>query len=208
MFTRKGSYVIPEGYREELQATWPCMGYRGHLQADPTSYISPECRIYGAVELGHHAIVMAGAQLRGDSDRIVIGAESNVQENCIIHEGSGMPTIVGEHSTIGHGAILHGCTIGDNALVGMGAVVLDGAHVGNNALVGAGALVTSGMVIPDGCIAMGVPAKVRGELSPERIVELITSFAEVNLIEAENMFAEGLLEHPSEELLHTIGALR
>ena len=100
------------------------------------------------------------------------------------------------------------CTIGDNALVGMGAVVLDGARVGNNALVGAGALVTSGMVIPDGCIAMGVPAKVRGELSPERIVELITSFAEVNLIEAENMFAEGLLEHPSEELLHTIGALR
>lgn len=206
MFTRKDTYVIPAGYREEFEAGYPSLGYRGLLKADPESYISPDCRIVGAVELGCHAIVLAGAQLRADVERIVIGAESNVQENCVIHESIGCPAIIGEHSTIGHGAVLHGCIIGDNALVGMGATVLDGARIGNNALVGAGALVPGGMEVPDGCMAIGVPAKIR-EIPPERILELITSYAETNLVEARNMFLAGLLEHPNEELLRKIGAI-
>lgn len=207
MFARKDTYEIPEGYRAYQESRWPGRKYRGSTDLDPECYISPNCQIIGEVKIGYHAIVMEGAIVRADGDRIEIGAESNVQENCILHEPNGMPLIIGEHSTIGHGAILHGCTIGDNAMVGMGAVVLDGARIGNNALVGAGALVTMGMEVPDYYMAVGVPARLRGPMTPEKVLQNITSYTEVNLIEAESLYKEGLLQHPSEELLRKIGAL-
>jgi len=208
MFTRKDTYTIPEGYREEFEATYPCVGYRDNIEADPTCYLSPDCRIMGKVKIGYHAVVLAGAQIRSDSDEIVIGAESNIQENCVLHESNGFPLIIGEHSTIGHGAVIHGCIIGDNALVGMGATVLDGAKIGNNALVGAGAVVPQGMEVPDYYMAVGVPAKLRGPMTPERVLVNITSFAEANLVEAKNMLAAGLLEHPNEDILRHIGAIK
>ena len=207
MFTRKDTYTIPDGYREDYEANWTCLGYRGNIEADPACYLSRDCRIVGNVKVGYRAAILSGAQLRADSDRIVIGPESNVQENCVLHESHGHPLIIGEHSTVGHGAILHGCTIGDNALVGMGAIVMDGAQIGNNALVGAGAVVTEGTVVPDYHMAIGVPAKVRGPLTEDKVVQNITSFAEANLCEAENMLKEGVLEHPSDDLLREIGAI-
>ena len=208
MFTRKDTYTIPDGLREYTERRFPSLGYRNLLEADPESYISPVCQIYGKVKLGYHASVMAGAQLRGDTDYIEIGAESNVQENCVIHVSEGNPTIVGEHSTVGHGAILHGCRIGDNALVGMGAIVLDGVVVEDNALVAAGALVTKGTVVPSGYMAIGMPARIKGPMSEEQLTNNVTSFAEANVVESLNMFNEGLLEHPSEELFRKIGSIR
>lgn len=209
MFQRKDTYTIPEGYREQTAAF--CAKnkpYRNRVKADPECYISENCQIIGDVTLGYHSIVMEGCVLRADSDCIVIGAESNVQENCILHESRGLPLIVGEHSTVGHGAILHGCTVGDNALIGMGAIVMDGARIGNNAVVGAGAVVTEGMEVPDFYMAIGVPAKLRGPMTLEKANDIILPFAEVNLQEAEAMLAEGLLQHPSPELMRKIGAIR
>lgn len=207
MFERRNTYTIPAGYREEITSWWKHNQYRGLLKADPECYISEHCQIVGDVTLGYHSIVMEGAVLRADSDRIVIGAESNVQENCVLHESNGHPLIIGEHTTVGHGAVLHGCTIGDNALIGMRATIMDGARVGNNAVVGACALLTEGMEVPDYHMAIGVPAKLRGPLTPERANTIILRFCEVNLLEAEAMLAEGLLHHPSPELFRKIGAL-
>lgn len=207
MFQRKDTYTIPEGAREEAHAQWSSKGYHGFLDAHPESYISPDCQIVGNVKLEYRAIVMRGAVLRADSDRIEIGAESNVQENCVLHESRGYPLVIGEHTTIGHGAILHGCQVGDNSMVGMGAVLLDGAKVGNNAVVAAGALLLEGQEVPDFHMALGVPAKVRGPFPEEKILGIVTSFTEVNLVEAEHMLEAGILEHPSEELFRKIDAL-
>lgn len=207
MFTRKDTYTIPEGYRKALFTDWPCLGYLDQIQADPECLLSPNCRIIGHVELGYHAIVMSGARLRADSDKIIIGAESNVQENCVLHETGGYPLVIGEHTTIGHGAILHGCTIGDNVLVGMGAIIMDGAVIGHNSVIGAGTLITQGMQIPDCSMVVGVPGKIRKQLTPQEIVDIPVAYTEANLAEAANMFKAGLLQYPSDELLRKIGAI-
>ena len=206
MFTRKDTYSLPDEMREWFETEYPYVGYANNIEADPTCYLSPDCRIVGKVKLGYRAVVLAGAQIRSDSDTIEIGAESNVQENCVLHESAGFPIVIGEHSTVGHGAVIHGCTIGDNSLVGMGATVLDGAKIGNNALVGAGAVVPQGMEVPDYYMAIGVPARLRGPMTPEQVLKNVTAFAEANLMEAENMLKAGLMEHPSEELLRKICA--
>lgn len=208
MFTRKDTYNLPDEMREWFENEYPYVGYADGIEADPSAFISPDCRISGKVKLGYRAVVMAGAQIRSDSDIIEIGPESNVQENCVLHESAGFPLIIGEHSTIGHGAVIHGCTIGDNALVGMGAVVLDGAKIGNNALVGAGAVVPQGMEVPDYYMAVGVPARLRGPMDEEAVLRNITAFAEANLIEGENMLKAGLMEHPSKDMLRRICAAR
>ena len=149
MFKRKTTYTIPEGYREHIEATAPTIKYRGNTTIHPEAYISDTCWIVGDVRIGYHAIVMHGACLRGDCDYIEIGAETNIQENCVLHESDGQPIIIGEHTTLGHGCIIHACEIGDNSLIGMNAVVLNGAKIGNNCIVGAGCVVTEGMVVPD-----------------------------------------------------------
>ena len=208
MFTRKDTYDLPDEFRTWYETEYPCVGYADNIEADPTCYLSPDCRISGKVKLGYRAVVMAGAIIRSDSDIIEIGAESNIQENCVLHESVGYPLIIGEHSTIGHGAVIHGCIVGDNALVGMGATVLDGAKIGNNALVGAGAVVPQNMEVPDFYMAVGVPARLRGPMNSEQVLKNITAFAEANLIEAENMCDSGMMEHPNDELLRKICAAR
>jgi carbonic anhydrase/acetyltransferase-like protein (isoleucine patch superfamily) len=134
-------------------------------QVAEDAFIAPTAVLIGDVTVHPGASVWFGAVLRGDNSAIVIGAGSNVQDNCVIHCADELPTIVGENVTVGHMAMLEGCVIGDGSLVGMGAVVLQRAKVGANALVAAGAVVGEGTEIPDGVLAAGVPAQVKKELA-------------------------------------------
>ncbi|CAN7368784.1 gamma carbonic anhydrase family protein [Rhizobium sp. LjRoot98] len=122
-------------------------------------WVAPDAHVIGQVELGDDVGVWFGAVLRGDNEPIRIGARTNIQEGVVIHVDPGLPVTIGEGCTIGHRAIVHGCTIGDNSLIGMGATVLNGVVIGNNCLVGANALVTEGKVFPDNSLIVGAPAK-------------------------------------------------
>jgi carbonic anhydrase/acetyltransferase-like protein (isoleucine patch superfamily) len=128
------------------------------------AFVAPTAVLIGDVTVLAGASIWFGAVLRGDNDAIVIGRGSNVQDNCVIHCADDLPTIVGENVTVGHMAMLEGCTIDDGALIGMGAIVLQRATVGKGSLVAAGAVVGEGMEIPSGVLAAGVPAKVKKEL--------------------------------------------
>jgi carbonic anhydrase/acetyltransferase-like protein (isoleucine patch superfamily) len=141
------------------------------------SWVAPNAVVLGSVSLAEGASIWFGAVLRGDNDPIRIGAGSNVQENAILHTDAGYPLTVGQECTVGHGAILHGCTIGDGSLVGMGATVLNGARVGRQCLIGANSLVTTNMVIPDGSLVLGAPAKVVRPLKPQELEMLAASAA-------------------------------
>jgi len=133
------------------------------------AWVAPGCYIIGDVILAAKASVWFGSTLRGDNEPIVIGAGSNVQENCVLHTDMGFPLTIGAGCTVGHKAMLHGCRIGDNTLIGMGATVLNGAVIGKNCLIGAEALITEGKVIPDGSLVMGAPGKVVRQLDAEAI---------------------------------------
>ena len=135
-------------------------------------WIAPDATVLGRVRLGRDAGIWFGAVLRGDNETITIGAGSNVQEHCVLHTDPGFALTVGEGCTVGHRAILHGCTIGDNSLIGMGAIVLNGARIGSNCLVGAGALVTEGKEFPDNSLIVGSPAKVARELDEATVERL------------------------------------
>ncbi len=128
-------------------------------------YIAPTATVIGDVELGDGASVWFGAVLRGDEGRIVVGRGSNVQDNAVIHTTSFLPTIIGENVTIGHGALLEGCTVHDGAVIGMGAIVLHQVVVGEEAMIAAGSVVTPGTQIPPRRLAAGSPAHVKKELS-------------------------------------------
>jgi carbonic anhydrase/acetyltransferase-like protein (isoleucine patch superfamily) len=137
-------------------------------------WIAPDAQVIGRVTLGDEVGVWFGATLRGDNDPIVIGARSNIQERCMLHTDLGSPLAIGEDCTIGHHAILHGCSIGDNSLIGMGATVLNGARIGRNSLVGANALVTEGKEFPDNALIVGSPARAirtLDEAAARRITE-------------------------------------
>ncbi len=137
-------------------------------QIDPeVGFIAPNAVLVGDVVVGPDVGIWFGVVARGDIEAITIGARTNVQENCVLHTDTGYPLVIGENVTIGHGAIVHGCTIGDNSLIGMGATVLNGAKIGKNCLIGANALVTEGKVIPDNSLVMGAPAKVVREIDAE-----------------------------------------
>jgi len=129
------------------------------------AFIAPTAVLIGNVTVHAGASIWFGAVLRGDNDAIVIGAGSNVQDNCVIHCADGLPTIVGANVTVGHMALLEGCTIGDGSLIGMGAIVLQRAQVGAGSLIAAGAVVGEGVEIPEGVLAAGVPARVKKELA-------------------------------------------
>lgn len=129
-------------------------------QIDPTAWVAPGCHIIGRIVLEAEVGVWFNVTMRGDNEPIVIGRGSNVQENCVLHTDMGYPLTVGADCTIGHKAMLHGCTIGDGTLIGMGATILNGAKIGRGCLIGAGALVTEGKEIPDGSLVMGAPGKV------------------------------------------------
>lgn len=130
------------------------------MKMSTETYVAPTAVVEGAVRLGKGCSVWHGAVIRGDEAPIEVGADTNVQDNAVIHVGYGHGTSIGAGVTIGHSAIVHGCTVGDNTLVGMGAIVLNGAQVGRDCIIGAGALVTQDEVIPDGSVAVGSPAKV------------------------------------------------
>ncbi len=132
-------------------------------------YIASNATVVGDVRIGKDSSIWYQAVLRGDHDTITVGEATNIQDGCILHADPGFPVVIGNDVTVGHAAIIHGCEIGDGALIGMGAIVLNGAQIGKNAIVGAGALVTQGTVIPDGMLAVGSPAKVRREVTADEI---------------------------------------
>lgn len=133
------------------------------------SWIAPDANVIGKIVVEEGASVWFGCTLRGDNEVIHVGAGSNVQENCVLHTDMGYPLTIGAGCTIGHKAMLHGCTIGENSLIGMGATVLNGAKIGKNCLIGANALITEGKEIPDGSLVMGSPGKIVRQLDDEAI---------------------------------------
>lgn len=135
--------------------------YQQHSpKVSSTAYVAPGAAVIGRVSLGERVSVWFNAVMRGDNDDIVIGDGSNVQDGCVLHVDKGFPIHVGKDCTIGHKVMLHGCSVGDESLIGMNAVVLNGAKIGKRCLVGANALVTEGTEIPDGSLVLGSPAKV------------------------------------------------
>jgi carbonic anhydrase/acetyltransferase-like protein (isoleucine patch superfamily) len=130
-------------------------------------FIAQNATVIGDVTLGAHSSVWYGAVLRGDINCVVVGHHSNIQDNAVLHLADDFPCLVGNWATVGHGAIVHACTVGDEVLVGMGAVILDGAVIGRQSLIGAKALVTRGTKIPPGSLVLGAPAKVVRKLSKE-----------------------------------------
>jgi len=145
------------------------------LPDDGDFWIAPDANVIGNVALQVGASVWFGSTLRGDNELIFVGAGSNIQENCVLHTDVGFKLTIGQNCTIGHKAMLHGCTIGSNSLIGMGATVLNGARIGKNCLIGAGALITEGKVIPDGSLVMGAPGKVVRALTQTAIQGLTAS---------------------------------
>ena len=142
---------------------------------DASAFVADGARIVGDVSLAAGASVWYNAVLRGDSARIVIGPGSNVQDNVSVHVDSGHPVVVGAKVSIGHNAVVHGCTIGDGSLIGMGSVILSGAVIGEGCLIAGGAVVLGGTEIPSGSLVAGVPAKVRRALSEEERAGLIAN---------------------------------
>lgn len=130
-------------------------------------FVAPNAAVVGQVTLHPGASVWFSCVLRGDVETITIGEGSNIQDGTVVHADPGFPVIVGRHVTVGHSAMLHGCSIGDGSLIGIGAVVLNGATIGKGCLIAANALVTEGMDVPDGSVVMGSPGKVRKSLSDE-----------------------------------------
>ena len=161
-----------------------------------TARLSPYCSIVGDVTVGAYVSVFAGSHIRGDGAPIVIGDGSNIQENCCLHVSGGFPLTIGKDVTVGHGAILHGCTIDDNVLIGMGAIVMDGAHIPSNCLVAAGALVTQGKEFPEYSLIMGSPAQAVRTLTPEELEAQVTLAAPDYRAVADAMLASGLMSNP------------
>ena len=149
--------------------------FEGHAPVLPPEgerFIAPDAVVVGQVVLEPWASVWFGAVIRGDNEPIHIGAGSNIQDQCMVHTDPGFPVRVGRNCTIGHRAILHGCTVGDGSLIGMGAMVLNGARIGKGCLIGAGALVTEGKEIPDHALVMGSPGRVVRTLDAAALAKL------------------------------------
>jgi carbonic anhydrase/acetyltransferase-like protein (isoleucine patch superfamily) len=136
---------------------------------DPTAFVAPTASLYGQVTVGERAVVMFGVVARAEMDRVVIGPETNVQDNTVLHTDAGFPCVIGRRVTVGHAAVVHGASVGDHALVGIRAVVLNGSTVGEGAWVAAGSLLPPGKSIPPWTLAVGIPAKPVRELTEEEI---------------------------------------
>ncbi|HEY7333603.1 MAG TPA: gamma carbonic anhydrase family protein [Bryobacteraceae bacterium] len=142
--------------------------YRGvSPRVAASAYVDPAATVIGDVIVGERSSVWPGATLRGDIDPIRVGDETSIQEGTVVHTDKGHPTTIGNRVTVGHAAVIHGCTIEDDALIGIGAIVLNGAKIGKGAVVAAGSLVTEGMEVPPATLVMGSPAKPRRPVSPE-----------------------------------------
>ena len=165
-------------------------GHRPQTPDDRDYWVAPGAHVIGKVILQSATSIWFGSTLRGDNEVITIGAGTNVQENTVMHTDMGYPLTIGAGCTIGHKAMLHGCVLGDNTLIGMGATVLNGARIGSNCLIGAGALITEGKQIPDGSLVMGVPGKVVRALDDSAIEGLRKSA--LHYQERMRMFRKGL----------------
>lgn len=165
-------------------------GVQPEFEDRSSNWIAPDAVLIGRVRLGRDAGIWFGAVLRGDNEPIVIGAATNVQEHTVMHTDMGFPLTIGAGCTIGHRAMLHGCTIGDNSLVGMGAIVLNGARIGADSLVGAGALVTEGKAFPERSLILGAPAKAVRTLDDAAVEQLRRSAA--HYVENGRRFMAGL----------------
>ncbi|RZJ19542.1 MAG: gamma carbonic anhydrase family protein [Haliea sp.] len=140
-----------------------------------SAWVADSAQVIGDCRLAEDVSIWFGAVLRGDTDTMTLGRGTNIQDNSVLHADDGVPLVIGENVTVGHQVMLHGCTIGNNTLIGIGAIVLNGARIGNNCLVGAGALVTEGKEFPDGSMILGSPARAVKQLSPEQIQGLKNS---------------------------------
>ena len=138
-------------------------------QVHPSVFVAPGAIVVGKVELHENSSIWFNVSLRGDNDHIVLGEGSNIQEGSVLHTDTGHPLTIGKRVTVGHQAMLHGCTIGDESLIGMQAILLNGSQVGRHCIIGAGALLTGNTVIPEGSMVLGSPAKVVRPLKPEEI---------------------------------------
>lgn len=153
------------------------------LQIDPTAFIAPGAALVGEVTVGRNASIWFNATVRGDMEPITIGAESNVQDACVVHVDRGRPTTIGDRVTLGHGAIVHASTVENDVLVAMKAVILSGCHIGRHSLIGAGAVVPEGTRIPEGSLVLGIPARVVRALRAdeiERIHENARAYVELS----------------------------
>ena len=156
------------------------------------AWVAPSAAVMGKVRMDAQSSVWFGAVVRGDNDLIHIGARSNVQDNSVLHTDPGMPLTIGEGVIVGHRVMLHGCTIGDNSLIGIGSTILNGAVIGKNCIIGAHALITEGKVIPDNSMVIGAPSRVVKTLT-EAQVGMLKLNAQVYVVNAER-FAKGLKE--------------
>jgi carbonic anhydrase/acetyltransferase-like protein (isoleucine patch superfamily) len=155
-----------------------------------TAWIAKSAKVIGRVQMAENSSVWFGAVVRGDVEDIRIGRNTNIQDNSVLHADFGVPLTLGENVTVGHLVMLHGCTVGDGALIGIRAVVLNGATIGRNCIVGAGSVVTEGKSFPDGTLIVGTPAKVVRELSAEQIAEM--QHGAIHYVENARRFREHL----------------
>ncbi|MFT4134448.1 gamma carbonic anhydrase family protein [Labrys sp. (in: a-proteobacteria)] len=160
------------------------------VPADGRYWLAPDAQVIGRVILAEDANIWFGAVLRGDNEPMTVGARSNIQEGAVLHSDPGFPLTIGEDCTIGHSAILHGCTIGAGSLIGMGATILNGARIGKGCLVGANALITEGKEFPDHSLIVGSPARVLRPLDAEAVAKLRQSSA--HYVANAKRFAEGV----------------
>ena len=151
---------------------------KGNVTAAKNAVVLDGAKVLGDVTLGEDANVWFNAVVRADNGSVKIGRGTNIQDCAVVHESNGTKTVIGDYVTVGHNAILHGCAIGNHSLVGMGATILDNAVIGECCLIGAGALVTEGSVIPDGSLVVGMPGKVRRELTEEEKANLAQTAAQ------------------------------
>lgn len=150
----------------------------GHVpQVHPQAWVAPNATLVGQVALGEDASVFYGSVLRGDMNSIEIGARSNIQDGCVVHVDDGFPVRIGTNVSVGHRAVVHGATVEDDCLIGMGSVILNGARIGRGSVIAAGAVVPEGAEIPPGSLVAGVPGKVKRELSSEQIDGVVNNAA-------------------------------
>ncbi len=152
-------------------------GFEPELAADGACWVAPSATVIGRVRLGRHASVWFNATLRGDNDLIAVGENSNIQDGSVLHTDGGVPLTIGRNVTVGHLVMIHGATIGDNSLIGIGAILLNRATIGRNCIVGAGALITEGKSFPDNSLILGAPARLQRQIGDEE-ASLIAASAE------------------------------
>lgn len=162
------------------------------MKIAPSAKIAKQSVVIGDVTIGEDSCVLYFSVLRGDEAPVIIGNAVNIQENCTVHVSEDCPVEVGDHVTVGHNVVLHGCKIGEGSLVGMGSVILDGAQIGKQCLIGAGSLVTKNMIVPDGSLVLGSPARIKRALTEEEIRHIYENSKEY-LSVSEDMKRHGVL---------------